>query len=138
MRVVLDCNVLVSAAISRGTCRQVLDEVAHSHTLCYSQATLQEFLRVSRYTYIKPYFPRVQKIVKTILRIGVEVIPADRSITLPDPDDVVYLQTALAAKADILITGNRKHFPFENYAGVRVLSPREFLSQLKPPNCAST
>jgi putative PIN family toxin of toxin-antitoxin system len=101
MRIVVDCNVLVSAAISRSTCRQVLDEVARFHTLCYSHETLHEFLRVSKYTYIKPYFPRVQKIVKTMLRVGIEVIPSEQSIDLSDPDDAVYLQTALAAKAEI-------------------------------------
>ncbi|MGF1615051.1 MAG: putative toxin-antitoxin system toxin component, PIN family [Gammaproteobacteria bacterium] len=128
MRIVIDCNVLVSAALSRSTCRQVLNEVARAHTLCYSHETLHEFLRVSKYTYIKPYFPRVQKIVKTMLRVGIEVIPSPQSIDLPDPDDAVYVQTALTAQADILITGNLKHFPFESYEGVRILSPRAFLS----------
>lgn len=131
MRIVVDCNVLVSAAISRSTCRQVLDEVARSHTLCYSHEALHEFLRVAKYTNIKPYFPRVQKIVKTMLRIGIEVIPSEQSIDPPDPDDAVYLQTALAAKAEILITGNLKHFPFESYEGVKILSPRAFLTFLQ-------
>jgi putative PIN family toxin of toxin-antitoxin system len=131
MRIVVDCNVLVSAAISRSTCRQVLNEVTRSHTLYYSHETLNEFLRVSKYTYIKPYFPRVQKIVKTMLRVGIQVIPSQRSIDIPDPDDAVYLQTALAAKADILITGNLKHFPFDNYESVKILSPRKFLTFIR-------
>lgn len=128
MRIVVDCNVLVSATMSRSACRQVLDEVARSHTLCYSHETLHEFLRVSKYTHIKPYFPRVQKIVKTMLRVGIEVIPLQQFVDLPDPDDAVYLQTALAAKAEVLITGNLKHFPFESYEGVKILSPRAFLN----------
>ena len=62
-----------------------------------------------------------------MLRLGVEVKPVDDPVDLPDPDDAVYLQTALAGQADILITGNRKHFPFEEYRGIRIVSPREFL-----------
>ncbi|MGA8185450.1 MAG: PIN domain-containing protein [Terriglobia bacterium] len=117
-----------TAAISRSTCQQVLNEVTRPHTLCYSHAMLREFLRVAKYTQIKPYFPRVQKTVKTMLRVDIEVVPAEQSIDLPDPDDAVYLRTALAANAEILITGNLKHFPFESYEGVKILSPRAFLS----------
>lgn len=127
MRVVVDCNVLVSAAMSPSTCRRCLSEIARSHTWLYSRATLQEFLEVAQYTHIKPYFPRVKKIIKVMLRLGVEVRPVDDPVDLPDPDDAVYLQTALAGQADILITGNRKHFPFEEYRGIRIVSPREFL-----------
>lgn len=130
MRVVLDCNVLVSAAISPTTCRQLLDQVAREHTVIYSQETLQEFMAVSRYTHLRPYFSRAKLILELILAVGVEVEPHTDSIELPDPDDVVYLQTALAGKADIIVTGNRKDFPFAEYRGVRILSPREFLDLL--------
>lgn len=130
MRVVLDCNVLISAAISNSTCRQLLDEVARAHTLLYSQETLQEFLAVIRYTHLKPYHPRAKQILKLMLQIGVEVRPVEEPITLPDPDDATYLQTALAGQAEVLVTGNRKHFPFAEYRGIRILSPREFLDLL--------
>jgi putative PIN family toxin of toxin-antitoxin system len=131
MKVVLDCNVLVSAAISRSTCRQLLDETARFHMLVYSRETLQEFLAVMQYTHLKPYYPRAKKIIKLVLRLGVEVRPAATPIQLPDTDDAVYLQTALAANADVLVTGNRKDFPFDEYEGIRILTPREFLSLLQ-------
>jgi putative PIN family toxin of toxin-antitoxin system len=127
MRVVVDCNVLVSAAMSPSTCREALSEITRFHTLLYCRETLQEFLEVARYPRIRPYFPRVKKIVRVMLRIGVEVTPSAQPIDLPDPDDAVYLQTALAGQADVLITGNRRHFPFADYRGIRILSPREFL-----------
>jgi putative PIN family toxin of toxin-antitoxin system len=131
MKVVLDCNVLVSAAISRSTCRQLFDEVARFHTFFYSREMLQEFLAVMKYTHLRPYYPRAKQIIKMVLRLGVEVRPAAVSIELPDPDDAVYLQTALAAKAEVLVTGNRKHFPFDDYQGIKILTPRELLSLLQ-------
>lgn len=49
------------------------------------------------------------------------------SIRLPDPDDVMFIEVAVSALADALVTGNRKHFPPSYCHGVRVLSPREWL-----------
>ena len=46
---------------------------------------------------------------------------------LPDSKDQAYLDAALAAKAAVLITGNKKHFPDSAYQGVRIVSPRQFL-----------
>ncbi len=50
---------------------------------------------------------------------------------LPDPTDESFLETALAGKADCLITGNAKHFPFSKRQGIAVLSPREFLDRYR-------
>lgn len=127
MRVVIDCNVLVSAAMSPTTCRQALNEAARFHALLYSRETLRELLRVADYKRIRPFSRRVRKIARTLLRLGVEVRPAAEPVALPDPDDAVYLQTALAGQAEVLVTGNRRDFPFAEYQGVRILSPREFL-----------
>ena len=48
-------------------------------------------------------------------------------IELPDPEDQPLLEVAVAAAADYLITGNRKHFPAELCRGIVVVNPREFL-----------
>jgi predicted nucleic acid-binding protein len=39
----------------------------------------------------------------------------------------MYLDAAVSSMADIIITGNKKHFPEPEYAGTKILSPREFL-----------
>ena len=39
MRVVLDCNVLISAGLTDGACRQVLAEVIRRHDWCHRQPT---------------------------------------------------------------------------------------------------
>ena len=40
-----------------------------------------------------------------------------------DPDDEIFLERALAAKADYLVTGNTKHFP-ASWLDTRILTPR--------------
>ena len=51
------------------------------------------------------------------------------NVLTQDPSDNVYLVCAVEAQADILVTGNLKHYaeagnPFQ---GVQILSPRQFL-----------
>ena len=48
-----------------------------------------------------------------------------------DPKDDVILATAVAAKADHLVTGDRKHLlPLGVYQGIGIVEPRAFLDQL--------
>ncbi len=56
--------------------------------------------------------------------------PGPCPVSLPHKADEAYLAADLADNADILITGNRKHFPEKEYVGVRILTPREFLDEI--------
>src|SRR3954470_3206887 len=48
-----------------------------------------------------------------------------------DPKDNPVVATAVAGKADYLVTGDRTHLlPLGEYQGVRIVSPREFLGLL--------
>ena len=44
-----------------------------------------------------------------------------------DPDDNKFLECALEANADFLITGNKKHFPLKSFHRTRIVSPRDFI-----------
>ena len=51
---------------------------------------------------------------------------ATMSVELPDADDTKFLEVAMTASADFLITGNLRHFPARQRHGVHVVSPREW------------
>lgn len=53
------------------------------------------------------------------------------SILLPDPDDNPFMEVAISARVNCLVTGNLKHFPERCRSGILVLSPREFLDYFK-------
>ena len=57
------------------------------------------------------------------------VEPAKASFGVADPDDEVYLATALAGGAEALVTGNRRHFILDRYGPIEILSPRRFLDR---------
>lgn len=47
-----------------------------------------------------------------------------------DPDDDLIVATALAANADLLVTGDNDLLILGEHEGVRILTPRRFLDEL--------
>ena len=47
-----------------------------------------------------------------------------------DPDDDLVLATAIAAQAEIIVTGADDLLVLERHAGIAILSPRRFLQRL--------
>ena len=57
--------------------------------------------------------------------------PTIRIEAARDPDDNKFLECAEAARADYLITGNRRHFP-RFWKQTKVITAREFLELISP------
>ena len=65
------------------------------------------------------------------LSILVTDLPTLKAVPL-DPKDDMIVATAVAARADYLVTGDRRHLiVLGDYDGIRILDPRAFLSELK-------
>lgn len=47
-----------------------------------------------------------------------------------DPSDQPFLEAAISAEADLLVTGNRKHYPRHPPAGVKIVTPAEAVKRL--------
>ena len=128
MRVVVDCNVLVAAARIAGTCRRVIDTVVRHHEIVLSEPILSEYKAVAE----RPKHVRYRDILRANLseieRLAIIVEPAGVVFGLRDPDDEVYLATAMAGGA-VLITGNHRDFVKQQYGPVEVCSPRSFLDR---------
>ena len=128
MKVVLDCNVIVSAARIDGTCRAVVDRVVRHHDIVLSEPILAEYVDVADRPRQATYRQGLRAVIDEIERLAVIVEPADIAFGLRDPDDEVYLATATAGGA-VLITGNTRDFTEPRYATVEALSPRSFLDR---------
>ncbi|MDI6689943.1 MAG: putative toxin-antitoxin system toxin component, PIN family [Actinomycetota bacterium] len=48
-----------------------------------------------------------------------------------DPEDDKFIDVALAAKADYLVTGDKDLLVLKNYRGVKILKPKEFLALMR-------
>lgn len=133
MRIVLDTNVLVSGLLSPfGTCASVVRSLASGRvTLCVDARILAVYSDVLR----RPRFSLNSGAVAALLDFlekSSEPAPAlPLPIALPDPDDSPFLEVALAARADCLVTGSTRHFPPRCRSGVRIATTAQFLELLR-------
>ena len=128
MRVVLDCNVLVSAARVDGTCREVISRVVRGHEIVLSRPILSEYKAIAERPSQRLHRETLTFVISEIERLAAIVEPANVVFGIRDPDDEVYLATAEAGGAT-LITGNKRDFTEAQYGSVEVWSPREFLDR---------
>jgi uncharacterized protein len=129
MKIVLDTNVLVSGLLNPyGPSGQIVVLVAAGElSLCFDARILAEY----RDVLLRPKFdfpPRhVEALLEQIHAAGTATSAAPLPHTLPDRDDEPFLEVAIAAPADYLVTGNLRHYPAPWRRGVQVVTPREFI-----------
>ena len=136
MRVFLDTNVLVSAFATRGLCSDVLRQVLAEHVLVVGEVVLQELPRVLK-NRIKLPQTTVAAIEEFLRGQELAPKPKDAPILVPrDPSDRWVLASAIEAKVDVLVTGDRDLLEIAAKAPVRIATPREFwaLLQSKRPS----
>ena len=128
MKVVLDCNVLISAGQTDGTCRKVIDRVVQRHQIILSAPILSEYKAVAGRPRLSRYFSILKSLIREIDQLAVIVEPAKFEFGIRDSDDEVYLATATVGDA-VLISGNMRDFTEPRYGSVEVWPLREFLNQ---------
>jgi uncharacterized protein len=130
VRVVVDCNVIIAAARTDGTCRAVLLKIVRDHEVILSAPIVREYQSVGARPKHKPYHRTMLAITDLLERVALLVEPRpEATFGLSDADDEIYLATALAGQADVLITGNIRHFPRPRYGPIAILTPADFLTR---------
>lgn len=133
LRLVIDTNVLISAAIkSAGLQRTVLLlAITKPARLYVSRSILQEYGEVLARPELKIRKGLRQQFLQLIKNHSYIVAPTQQLEVTGDPDDNIFLECADAAKADYLVTGNQKHFP-KFWKKTKVITPREFVGLAAP------
>jgi putative PIN family toxin of toxin-antitoxin system len=128
IRVVLDTNVVVSAHLSsEGFERHALDLVlAGKLQLAASEGILAEYAQVLA----RPKFAISRKRLArsmALIRDSAQIVSPSRKLTIAnDPADNRFLECAEAARADYLVTGNKRHFP-PKWRQTSVVNARELI-----------
>ena len=131
IRVVLDTNVLVSANLSEEGLEALVVSLALNRKiqLHVSEPILQEYERVLRYPRLKFEAKEVARFLARLRRSSVLVMPTRTLSASPDEADNRFLECAEAARADFLVTGNKKHFP-KRWKTTEVVNTRELLGRI--------
>ncbi len=133
MRVVVDCNVLISAALSKnGTSAKAIKVAEDFHQMILSAKTLREFSDTLLKTKFDKYFRPIDVRFAIISRYfnRCELITPFHSIkACRDPKDDMYLELALSGKANCIITGDPDLWELNPFETIPIISPKDFLDQ---------
>jgi len=131
-KVVLDTNVLISSLLkSESKARDIYRLALRGEIELYTSVDLiNELSRVLEYP--KFGFEKLEKEVFLNNLTRVAIILANPGLRIDlikeDPPDNEFLECAVEAKADYLISGGNRHLlPLKNFQGIRIISPSEFL-----------
>jgi putative PIN family toxin of toxin-antitoxin system len=127
--VLFDTNVLFAAFTAKGFCEDVVDEAVGACLLVWSLPLRRELeSSLQRKSKLGPGSLAALEAYAQLCRF---VLPA--ALPAPvcrDPDDDVVLATALAGRADYLVTGDDDLLALKSWQGIKILSPRDFWSVL--------
>jgi putative PIN family toxin of toxin-antitoxin system len=133
LRLVIDTNVLISAAIKpAGLQRTVLLlAITKPARLYVSRPILEEYSEVLSRPELRIRKGLRQQLLQLIKNHVYTVAPTRCLEVTSDPDDNIFVECADAARADYLVTGNQKHFP-KFWKKTKIITPREFISLVAP------
>ena len=133
LRLVIDTNILISAAIKpAGLQRTVLLlAITKPARLYVSPPILEEYADVLGRRELRIRKGLRQQLLQLIKQHSYTVIPTRRLEVARDPDDNMFLECADAARADYLVTGNQRHFP-RFWKKSKVITHREFINLVAP------
>jgi uncharacterized protein len=129
---VYDTNVIVSAILKPGNIPASLVALAMEGAvrLFLTQEILEEYREVLK----RPKFgfdpSAVDAFLQDIEKAAVMVYPTKRVRRALDEPDNRILECAQEAEAHYVVTGNKKHFPFPEFKGTKIVSPAEFAALL--------
>jgi putative PIN family toxin of toxin-antitoxin system len=133
LRIVLDTNVLVSGLLSEfAPPAEILGLLTKNvFEPCFDGRILREYAEVLSRPHLGIPRAAADLLLEDMQAVGLRVTPLPLPRRLADPDDELFLEVAIAAGAEFLVTGNLRHFPARLRQGVAVVSPREFLEAIR-------
>ena len=133
LRLVVDTNVLVSAALKHGSLERAvyLLAIRKPARLYVTAPILEEYSETLARPRLGIHKGARLHLLDLIRNRGILIAPRIRVQAANDPDDDKFLECADAARADYLITGNRRHFP-HFWKATKIVTSREFLEMSAP------
>ena len=141
MKIVIDTNVVISGLISpSGPPAQIIDLwISNEFTVCLSTEIMEEYLSVL----LRPKFQRIgtskerYRLISQLVKLeNTKMVDPDFQLDIisEDPDDNIFLECALEANAEIIISGDDHLLNLAEFEGIYILRPIEFLQMFFAKN----
>ena len=139
MRLVLDTNVVVAGLLWHGLPRRLFDwAIDDAVTLYSSQALLDELLHTLQYPKfskrIAAYETSAQALTTRYAELVALVTPAMIPPTIEhDPDDDAVLACALAAQADLIVSGDAHLLNLKQFQRIPIVTAAQAVGSVAAP-----
>ena len=137
MRVVLDTNVAVSAAVSpKGPPAEIIRAWrARSFVWVTSTPLLDELERTLLSSRVRRYLAwgedEIVEFLAAVRQAAAVTSPTDEiDVIRDDPADNRVLEAAVAAHADYIVSGDRHLLDLKTYEGAQIVTPARFVATL--------
>ncbi|MCH8915983.1 MAG: putative toxin-antitoxin system toxin component, PIN family [Thaumarchaeota archaeon] len=131
-RVVLDTNVLISAVISNGKPRQLLNAVNDKkYVLVTSSEILNELAGVLRRPKFQMNEDEIMQILFALVSSSdIKIVKSKFKVVKEDPDDDVIINTAYDGQADYIVSGDGDLLRVKKFKNIQIVTAVEMLKML--------
>jgi len=132
LKVVFDTNIYISAIIFSGPPEICLEAAREGEIGLYTSKTilleLANKLR-SKFGYTEEEIEDILIGLSKFVRLVEPKVKINR--IKEDPSDNMILEAAVEAKADFIVSGDKRHIlPLKEFAGIKIISAATFLKQI--------
>lgn len=133
MRVVLDTNILVSAALKDKPPPAAAVRMIEQHgVLLKSRATERQFFEVLA----RPYFasliaPAAYAWLRGLLATAEAVTITERIVACRDPTDDKFLELAANGRADLIVSGDADLLALNPFRNIPIITPAAFVQSMR-------
>lgn len=129
MKVVLDTNIFISGIFWKGKCNEIINLWRNDKfTLVTSLEIISELIDVLNDFKIKLTEDLIRDWRDLIIKnSNIVEIRGNINLIKEDPDDNMFIETALEGKADYIISQDNHLLNIKEYSGIKIINPEEFL-----------
>jgi uncharacterized protein len=130
LRIFFDTNVLASALMGHGLCRDLLDRAVIGHSVLLGAPVLEELHGVLTVKFRVPavLWRDLESKLSEFKQTPAATVPL--GVAVADPTDVPILSCAVSANADVFVSGDKALLELREIEGIPILSVRQFWQKL--------
>jgi putative PIN family toxin of toxin-antitoxin system len=129
MRLVVDTNIFISAALKQGSLPYIaLYRASERCVLLKSAVTEAQCFEVMARSYLAPLIAAVARDWLTRIMAAAELVAiTERIAECRDPTDNKFLELAVNGHADLILTGDKDLLALNPFRGIPIVAPAAFV-----------